>query len=649
MIKGAIPVISVTIIKSFSLSLLFVPYAAAGDIPLPFFEEAINRGVVYLSQQGEFSSSSFGCGMALVDLDDDGDADLICTGSLDGATGVFVNDGTGYFTEHPGSGLPIIPHAAGVTAADYDGDGDFDLHFTAWRDGDRLYRNDGNLSFTDVTAAAGMSGSLGAGSGAAWADYDGDGDLDLYVPNYSDSIITQVWPNEFWHNNGDGTFTEIAAQLGLDDDWQSMQAIWFDHDIDGDPDLYLSNDRGSPTNALNRLFRNDGGTFTEISSGSGTDVRIESMGVALGDIDGNGRLDLYCTNRVAGNPLLLAQEDGTYVDVMNEAGVGSFATGWGAHFLDFDNDADDDLYVCNMADGFNRLYRNDRSFPLEDVALLCNAFSLGDSYALVVGDIDNDGDLDLIVQNHGELTKVLINTEGGLRNSVKFDVRSPGLNNRSVGARLVASSAGRTTVREVAAGSSYKSTMDYIQHFGLDQETTLASLAVRFPDTETRSFEGAPAGSTWTLLHPGLLGDVDGDGDRDPVDLSAFPAAHGAIEFLPGWEWLDFTGDFLVDDSDVLLFLDDYTGLLEDCDDDGTIDALQIARGELEDLDFDGRIDDCPTPCFGDFDGNGAVNGADLSMLLGAWGTKNPEFDVNDDGFIDGADLSLVLGYWGEC
>ncbi|MDG2032053.1 MAG: FG-GAP-like repeat-containing protein [Phycisphaerales bacterium] len=640
-------VVPTAIIKGISLGLLYVSHATAGDIPLPFYDEAIDRGVAYLPLQGEFNDATFGCGLALVDLDDDGDPDLVCTGSLDGATGLFINDGTGQFTENTTSGLPVIPHASGVTAADYDGDGDLDLHFAAWRDGDKLFRNEGDLTFTDVTDEAGMSGALGAGSGAAWADYDDDGDLDLYVPNYSGSLFPVIWANEFWHNNGDGTFTEKAAELGLDDEWETYQVIWLDYDVDGDPDLYISNDRGSPMGALNRLFRNDGGTFTEVSDGSGTDVRISSMGVAVGDVDGNGHLDLYCTNNF-GNPLLLNQGDGTFVDHMKEADVGSYLTGWGTHFFDFDNDADEDLYVCNML-GFNNLYRNPGSFPFEDVALYCNAYCLGDSYTVVTGDIDLDGDLDIIVQNYGELIKVLVNTEGDLRNSVKFDVRAPGANNRAVGARLVATSEGRVVVHEVAAGTSYKSTIDYVQHFGLDAAESLDSLEVRYPDGETRSFTDAPAGYTWKALHPDLLGDVDEDGDRDPVDLSAFVAAHQMPTFIQEWSWLDYTGDFFIDDSDILLFLEDYAGPLEDCDEDGTTDAVQIARGDFADVDLDGRIDDCPVPCPADFDGNGQVNGADLSMLLGAWATVNPEFDVNDDGVIDGADLSVILGAWGGC
>jgi hypothetical protein len=623
----------------------------AADLPLPFFDEAISRGVLYAVDQGSWS----GCGVALVDLDNDGDADLVCTGSITGETGLFINDGTGNFTQKLASGLPLLMNASGTTAADYDGDGDLDLHFTSMMELDQLFRNDGMLTFTDVTAEAGMLGAVGSGTGAAWSDFDGDGDIDLYVPNFTHTDGDET-PNHLWRNNGDGTFTDVAQDLGVDDPYLTWQAIWFDYDADGDPDLYLSNDRGGTISLSNRLFRNDGGVFTEVSDESGADAEISSMGVAVGDIDSNGHLDLYCTNRPPGNPLFLNNGDGTFTDTMDDAAVGSFATGWGAHFFDFDNDADEDLYVCNMvddskeiSDGLNRLYRNPGSFPMEEVAAYCNAACFGDSYALVVGDLDDDGDLDMIIQNHLELIKVLINTEGDLRNWVKFDVKGVGMNKYAVGARLIADTKDRFTTHEIAAGSNFKSTNDYIEHFGLGDATTLYSLDIRFPDGELRTLSHAPANETWTLLHPQLLGDVDGDGDHDPVDLSGFVAAYGVTSFESGWEVLDFTGNFHVDDDDILAFLDVYSGPIDDCDADGTVDAVQIARGEAPDKDLDGVIDNCSAICVGDVNDDGTVDGADLTLVLSAWGTADPESDLNSDGTISGADLTILLGRWGPC
>ena len=635
---------------TYILSGLACGTVCATDIPAPFYEEAIQRGVLYLVMQGEFDGSGqFGCGVSLADLDNDDDPDLVCVGASNGRTGLFVNDGTGHFTRVITAGLPDLNEASGVTAADYDGDGDLDLHFTCWHMPDLLYRNDssgGTFLFTDVTSEAGMSGAKGPGTGAAWSDFDLDGDLDLYVANRTGSESNWT-PNQFWLNHGDGTFTDIAAQHGLDDLFATMQPVWFDYDLDGDPDLYLSTDKGGSNGSSNRLFRNDLGQFTEVSDESRANVAFDSMGVGLGDLDSNGYLDLYCTNIPAGNAMLMNEGDGTFKDMTQETETGSFATGWGAHFFDFDNDADDDLYVCNMSDGLNRLYVNDREFPLTDMAPYCGVQCLGDSYCMAIGDVDLDGDLDIVVQNHLELIKLFINTEGEKRNWVKFKVRGVDKNKFAVGTSLTATVDGHETLHEITAGSSYKSSNDYIQHFGLGEAEQLEELRVRFTRTGTRVFSQIPANETWTILPMALLGDVDEDGDVDPADLSSFIGRLDAPDFQKGWEVLDFDGNFRLEESDLDAFLEVYEGPLEDCDGDGIIDAVQIARGDSEDADLDGRIDDCDQdPPVGDLDGDGIVDGADLTQLLAWWDTSWPPGDLDMDGTIDGSDLLILLGNW---
>ena len=617
----------------------------SADFPLPFFDEAVQRGILYHVQQGEFDGKgAFGCGVALADFNNDGAPELVCIGASNSRIGFFLNNGSGMFTRILDTGLPDLQDASGVVAADYDGDGDLDLHFTGWNVQDRLYRNDGALSFTDVTLEAGMEDSWGPGTGAAWADYDQDGDLDLYVANRTGSLNNWV-PNQFWHNNGDGTFIEIAATKGLDDMYATMQPVWFDYDRDGDSDLYLSTDKGGNQGSSNRLFRNDPlGVFTEVSAESRTNVAIDSMGVGIGDLDGNGYLDIYCTNIPLGNPLLMNNADGTFTEISETAGVTSNATGWGAHFFDFDNDADEDLYVCNMDDGMNRLYENHRSYPLSEVAPYCNVQCLGDSYCMATGDVDGDGDLDIVVQNHEDLVRLFINNEGNLRNWVKFDVVGVGKNPYAVGAILTADVEGRLTTHEIAAGSSYKSSNEYIQHFGLDDQEELERLTVRFSPHGSRTLSDIPGNRTWSLLHPNLLGDMDHDGDVDARDLANYPKAFEITPFQNGWEALDFDGNFLIDDEDVAGFLDVYQGPVEDCDENGIIDALQIARGTSPDQDQDGSIDDCIVP--GDLNLDGMVDGGDLTILLGWWGSSWNQGDFNKDGTIDGADLLYLLARW---
>jgi hypothetical protein len=200
-------------------------------------------------------------------------------------------------------------------------------------------------------------------------------------------------------------------------------------------------------------------------------------------------------------------------------------------------------------------------------------------------------------------------------------------------------------IREIRAGSNYKSSEDFVQHFGLGEESKLVSLALRFPDGAERSFAKAPAAATWQLLHPTLLGDIDENGTVDPHDLAGYPGAHNEIPFVNGWEVLDFTGDFFIDDDDVEAFLKVYDGPIIDCNDNDTIDAIEIARGDALDENRDGLIDGC-VGLPGDVNGDGAIDGEDLTLLLGHWGQAWPPGDLNNDGQIDGADLLLVLSNW---
>lgn len=541
----------------FGAALLAAPLARAGDGPggstiKEFTEEAQLRGIDYTVHP----QAGAGRGFAFADLDGDGDSDLVAVGRADGRIGVFENDGSGHFTDRSGTtGLPFLNKSSGVSAADYDGDGDLDLYLTNWEMANVLARNEGGFQFTDVTAAAGV-GDGGASTNATWADVDGDGRIDLYVANITGLTSTQ--PNRMYMNQGDGTFQDVAWVLGIDDPSFTWQAVFFDYDLDGDPDLYTSNDKGAGCVYTNHLFENQGdGTFIDVTEASGTAACIFSMGVAVGDVDGNGWPDLYCTNIQHGNKLFLNQGDRTFVESAEALGVASYVVGWGAEFLDVDNDGALDLYVCSQ-DAPNRLYVAETpGAPMTDAAVEAECDVQGNSFAVASADVDMDGDIDLLVQNDGEPLRLFINYEGDLGNYARFRVVGRGRNTQAVGARVRVRAGGTWRTSQVLSGVRYKSQSEPFVHVGLGSEAMVDEVVVHWRDGTTRSLRNFPGGATWKVWPPERLGDADGDGDRDWDDLRVFFPCFtgpGPGGLAPGCEVMDWDGDGDVDFDDLAPF-----------------------------------------------------------------------------------------------
>lgn len=488
----------------------------------------------------------------MVDLDNDGDPDIVAVGASDGRVGVWENDGTGHFIDRRlGSGLPTLVIPGGVSAADYDDDGDLDLHFTDFFGPDKLMRNMGGFHFVDVSAIAGVD-STGVGFGCAWGDYDGDGWLDLYVPNRTTTNNNTV-KNHLFHNNGNGTFTDVAQALGVTDgDAPSLVAAFLDYDRDGDADLYLGNDKGALGVWTNHLYRNNGdGTFTDVSAATGTGVHVDCMGIAWGDFNRDRQMDLYVTNIAIGNKLLTNQGDGTFADQTAAANVASNAVSWGTAFLDYDHDMQMDLFMVNTT-APNRMYKHNGTFPCEEMAASLGLGDLGASWVFAMGDVDMDGDLDILTQTHNQKLRLFINhaSDG---NWVKFRVVGRGHNRFGVGTFLEARVGSVWQTRELQMGNNYKAQNDHLQHFGLAEATQVDELIVTWPGGgSTRTLTGYAANQTWTIYPPERLGDADGDGDVDASDYrQAILAFVNPAGFVPGSEVFDMDGDGDVDILDL--------------------------------------------------------------------------------------------------
>ncbi len=607
--------------------MLLVTFEMAAQGFPPFTQEAVSRGVVHPVQGVPQANGLYGFGVALADLDHDGDDDLVAVGRSNGQPGLFENDGTGRFIDRSAdSGLPVLPQASAIAVADLDGDRLPEILFTQIGQPHRLLRNLGDLRFESCPSESGLAPS-GAAKAASFADVDGDGDLDLFVANYlHDSGPFALVRNQLFRNDG-GAWTEVAGASGLDRPARSFLGIFSDVDADGDPDLYISNDRGhlGPHFAANSLWRNEHGVLVDASKGSGADVACFSMGVASGDFDGDGHLDFLVTNIPANNapvfgvnPLLLGNGDGTFVRAESTWGVEDMRTGWGALFVDLDDDGRLDLFVNHQGTA-NALWRNPGRPPAVEVPNAGGAPGVPSkyNYSTVAGDIDDDGDLDLVSLGLGANLLVYVNHAGDTAASVRLRLEGPSPNTGAIGARVEARLGERQLVREVLAGGvGYLGQSSTEVHLGLGapgsrgdgRPEAFEEIVVRFPDGATRRLEGIVAGD-YGVVHPSILGDWNGSGAPDADDhdhataLVGLPARGDAA-------WFDFDGDGMV----------------------GT-DDLRALRDRAADLRAD-------------LDGDDRVGVSDLVVLVADWGGGAADLDL--DRTVGATDLACLLARWSK-
>jgi hypothetical protein len=584
----------------------------SADPQAPFTEEAVARGLLFVMGPNPQVQGYVGQGSGLVDLDADGDLDVVLLGRADGQVGIFENTGGGNFSDHSEtSDIPLLLQQEGISTADYDADGLLDLYITqAYNRTNLLLKNNGDFTFTDVSASSNASNGYHHSTGSSWGDYNADGWPDLYVSNYGQS-------NALYRNNGNGTFSNVAPGVGVDGgNALSFQSAWSDFDRDGDLDLYVTNDRAFLGWPANYFFRNDGGIFTDVSEASGTDVAIFAMGLGVGDIDDNGYPDYYVTNINSVesnggsfpydgvNPLLLNQGDGTFVDSTENWGTDNRITSWSAILFDWDNDSRQDIYVNNQ-------FVPNSFFHCDTVPCTERAEELGieaaydpyfdvevdpptiASFVASAGDVDGDGDVDLLVNNLGHRAELFINHEGERSGWIRYRAVGPHPNLFAIGAGIETEAGGKTQYHEIyAGGNGYLGQNELTVHVGLGEATTVERTSVSWPGTGTsRTLTGLPVEETWTLYPPERLCDADGGG-MDYDDFAAF-ADCCAQEFAPGCEMMDFDGD-----SDV--YVDDMWdcsfAVPEDCNENGTEDLLEILIDLDLDLDRDYRIDCCDGP-----------------------------------------------------
>ena len=512
--------------------LYVVPQPASSQVNgVPFTDITTELGVEFRHTNGERGEKYFiepiGSGVALFDFDNDGDLDLyFVNGStlpkvdtpIPPTNVLYRNDGDIFTDVTVEASVGDTGYGLGCCVGDYNNDGFTDLYVTNYG-ANVLYRNNGDGTFTDVADAAGIDGNQFS-SGCAFVDVDADGYLDLYVVNYvqfdpdtnpectRQGVRTYCTPEALegavdilYRNNGDSTFTDVTAKAGISGaNGKGLGVVCGDIDNDGDADIFVANDT-----TPNFLYRNEGDTaikMTEDALFAGVALSEEGraysgMGANLGDFDNDGYLDIVITNfQDQTNSLYHNAQSGFFNEMSFAKGIGERSLpylAWGVDFIDFNNDGWLDLFVANghLDDNIaeidpigkyaqpNQLFLNNRGVNFSenpDATITQQKVSRGTAF----GDIDNDGDVDVVISNLKDSPTVLRNEGGNASRWLSVKLIGTHCNRDAIGARVTVVSGDLIQIREVKSGSGYLSQNDLRLHFGLGDATRVDMLTARW-------------------------------------------------------------------------------------------------------------------------------------------------------------------------
>jgi len=482
-------------LKSFVLSLIlgaqfFVYY---NKIFAQTFENIAPQLGINHTVNTQLQYGGHGCGF--YDFDNDGWDDITFIQENDSV--ILYRNNEGVFELIPSVAFQFgqIRQALWV---DYDNDGDNDLFMTATNGNSRLYNNDGNFNFTDVTVLAGISTVIANNFGVSFADYDLDGYLDFYLARYqmSGDFNNPSHVNALYKNNGDGTFTDMTLFAGVADSIQpTFMGAWIDIDRNGLPDLYVINDRSLWGNSM--YLNNGDGTFTDITSICGAEMFGEDpMGVTFGDYDNDGDIDILLSNGGPPTkpPRLYTNNGNTYfIENAGPMGISvpvTFMCTWGGTWIDIDNNTFQDLYLTTgllmpaSGEVRNYLFRSNSAQSFTDSPQLFTGNHIAASYSVARGDIDNDGYADMIVQNAKNFNSFIWKNNFGPstgNNYIKITLQGTISNSMAIGSWITLYCQGNEYTHYTRCGESFISQDSQHHIFGLGNYQVVDSIVVDYP------------------------------------------------------------------------------------------------------------------------------------------------------------------------
>ncbi len=493
-----------------------------------FLDVSVISGTSVVHDGNQIIDMQIASGAAWLDYDNDGDLDLYVS-MRTGANKFFRNLGNGNFQN-----VAAILGAAdpdgdggGVAVADFNNDGWQDIYL-ANSQGDRLLKNNGGISFTDITSTAFVDPNVGGPSrtpSASWGDYNKDGFLDLYISQHSPSPVFDPPPGAttqdfMFFNTGQETFVDVSSLLGIANltNWGFIGA-WTDFDHDDDMDIFLVNDcrpNSFPPPVYTRIFRNDGGTnaltwsFTEVSVAVGVNDCRNGMGVAVGDYNRDGWMDVFYTN--IGPCVLFKNNHGVFEDVSAATQVNLPTAplySWGCAFMDYDLDGWQDISVmlgalsgaANMSNSPNYFFKNNGNGTFTDIAPQLGLAFPQKSRNGIYGDYDNDGDLDLYIVNYGDTCKLMRNELNNSKHWLQIDLVGKTCNRDGIGSKIQITTPNSVSqYYETRSGSNLGGGDSPYAHFGLDTQSLISEVKVKWPCGRLQSLYNVAVDQTLLII-----------------------------------------------------------------------------------------------------------------------------------------------------
>jgi hypothetical protein len=524
-----------------------------------FVNEQDSRGV-----DAPVSYSIMGEGASFYDFNQDGWDDLsFCQTDV---PPVFYENQEGTFIEVD-LGIPGDGEIKHLTWVDFDNDGDPDI-FYSMKDGPcRLFENDGNLTFTDISNLSPWpDDTTHHVNGVCWGDYDKDGLLDVYLSHFNDQFYPIQYTNWLMKNLGGGVFENVTVEAGVGNGAsRTFQASFLDYNNDGWPDIHVINDRWLYYNAL---YKNNGdGTFEDVSQSTGADLLIDAMSTSIADYDNDEDLDIYVANGVQGNHMLNNQ-GGSFADSTSATGLVVNGVCWSANWADFDNDGWQDVHVCTMDNGetesWNHAYMNNGGGSFTEVTYSHFPENIMQSWSNISGDVNNDGYVDLVSSSfQTQTTPVWINEATAGNNFVKVSLIGTDSNLEAIGSWIKVYTGDLVQSRYTASGEDYLCQDSQREIIGLGQAAVIDSISITWPTGITETITDFGVNQTYVFVEGQIENDCPADfnqsGTINAEDLLILLTEFGCLSNCLH----DLTFDGMVNSSDMLEFLTYFGGTCE--------------------------------------------------------------------------------------